>query len=112
LSLIGKDTLEPGLRISTERRLVSLEADLANAQKRDVEKKNGSKYHQVKFFGESLSIGLILIADLLERQKLLRIIKRVKKSLAEAEDGSKSQKKLSKELNEARIMLNYVRHYP
>jgi hypothetical protein len=47
-----QENLEPGLRITTERRLVSLEADLANALKRDVEKKNGAKYHQVKFFGK------------------------------------------------------------
>jgi len=52
------------------------------------------------------------MTDNIERQKLLRIIKRVKRSLAEAEDESKAQKKLSKELKEARIMLNYVRHYP
>jgi hypothetical protein len=77
-----------------------------------VEKKNGSKYHQVKFFGEPDHPHLDLSADETERQKLLRIIKRVKRSLAEAEDGSKEQKKLSKELKEARIMLNYVRHYP
>lgn len=42
-----QDTLEPALRISTERRLVSLEADLATAQRREVEKKNGARYHQV-----------------------------------------------------------------
>ena len=53
-----------------------------------------------------------VMTDNIERQKLLRIIKRVKRSLAEAEDESKAQKKLSKELKEARIMLNYVRHYP
>jgi hypothetical protein len=47
-----------------------------------------------------------------EKQKLLRIIKRVKRSLTEEEEGSKAQKKLIKELKEARIMLNYVRHYP
>lgn len=77
-----------------------------------MEKKNGSKYHQVKFFGESELVCSGLSADEIEKQKLLRIIKRVKRSLAEAEDESKAQKKLSKELKEARIMLNYVRHYP
>ena len=101
------------MRISTERRLISLEADLANAHKRDVEKKNGSKYHQVKFFGESVIMkDNELWLTVSERQKLLRIIKRVKKSLAEEEVDSKAQKKLAKELKEARIMLNYVRHYP
>lgn len=85
---------------------------MANAQKRDVEKKNGSKYHQVKFFGESIIVHNQLLLMIAERQKLLRIIKRVKKSLAEEETDSKAQKKLVKELKEARIMLNYVRHYP
>ena len=85
---------------------------MANAQKRDVEKKNGSKYHQVKFFGTSNTINCRLVLTFPERQKLLRIIKRVKKSLAEEETDSKAQKKLVKELKEARIMLNYVRHYP
>lgn len=92
---------------------MSLEADLANAQKRDVEKKNGSKYHQVKFFGKTVIVkDNELLLTVQERQKLLRIIKRVKKSLAEEEPDSKAQKKLAKELKEARIMLNYVRHYP
>jgi uncharacterized protein YkuJ len=112
LRLTYQDTLEPGLRISTERRLISLEADLANALKRDVEKKNGSKYHQVKFFGKSFFQSIVLLLTLAERQKLLRIIKRVKKSLVEDTEDSKAQKKLAKELKEARIMLNYVRHYP
>lgn len=39
--------MEPGLRIQTQRRLTSLQADLAKAEKRDVEKKNGEKYHMV-----------------------------------------------------------------
>jgi hypothetical protein len=85
---------------------------LANALKRDVEKKNGSKYHQVKFFGKSFLLCFELLLTVLERQKLLRIIKRVKKSLAEESEDAKAQKKLAKELKEARIMLNYVRHYP
>jgi hypothetical protein len=33
--------------VQTERRLESLQADLAKAEKRDVEKKNGAKYHMV-----------------------------------------------------------------
>jgi uncharacterized protein YkuJ len=86
---------------------------LANALKRDVEKKNGSKYHQVKFFGEFFLLCFeLLLLTVSERQKLLRIIKRVKKSLAEDSEDLKAQKKLAKELKEARIMLNYVRHYP
>ncbi|OCF57079.1 hypothetical protein L486_05938 [Kwoniella mangroviensis CBS 10435] len=97
--LLAKDTLEPGLRVQTQRRLTSLEADLANATKRDVEKKNGAKYHMVKFF---------------ERQKLLRIIKRLQRKLKEAEEP-KSDKKLIKykeELEDARVMMNYVLNFP
>lgn len=33
--------------MSTQRRLTSLEADLAAAERREVEKKNGAKYHKV-----------------------------------------------------------------
>ena len=43
--------LEPGLKVQTERRLESLQADLARAERRDTEKKIGAKYHMVKFFG-------------------------------------------------------------
>lgn len=33
--------------MSTQRRLTSLEADLAAAERREVERKNGAKYHKV-----------------------------------------------------------------
>lgn len=33
--------------MSTQRRLTSLEADLAAAERRELEKKNGAKYHKV-----------------------------------------------------------------
>ncbi|WWC70914.1 uncharacterized protein I206_104866 [Kwoniella pini CBS 10737] len=95
--LLAKDTLEPGLRVQTQRRLTSLEADLANALKRDVEKKNGAKYHMVKFF---------------ERQKLVRIIKRIQKKLKDEDKSDKKRAKLEEELNDSRIMLNYVLNFP
>lgn len=53
--LLAKDTLEPGLRVQTERRLVSLKADLAKAENGKVEQKYGKKYHMLKFFGECQS---------------------------------------------------------
>ncbi|ORY25952.1 hypothetical protein BCR39DRAFT_542702 [Naematelia encephala] len=84
--LLAKDTLDPGLRVQTERRLKSLEADLARAERRGVEKKNGEKYHMVKFF---------------ERQKLVRLIKRLGR-----------QSDTLSELEKARVMLNYVLNYP
>ncbi|OWZ74935.1 rRNA-processing protein EFG1 [Cryptococcus neoformans Bt85] len=95
--LLAKENLEPGLRVSTQRRLTSLEADLAAAERREVEKKNGAKYHKVKFF---------------ERQKLVRLIKRFKRKLSDSETSSKKRSKHEEELLDARIMLNYVLHYP
>lgn len=49
LMLGHQDTLDPQLRIQTERRLASLNADLAKAQTRGVEQKNGEKYHMVRY---------------------------------------------------------------
>ncbi|WVQ96505.1 hypothetical protein IAU59_003610 [Kwoniella sp. CBS 9459] len=95
--LLAKDNLEPGLRVQTQRRLTSLEADLANAEKREVEKKNGAKYHMVKFF---------------DRQKLLRIIKRLTKKVGKSGDESAKSVKAEEELQDARIMLNYVLNFP
>ena len=46
--LVLQDNLEPGLRIVTQRRLTSLQADLNRAKVREVEKKNGAKYHMVR----------------------------------------------------------------
>ncbi|ORX37241.1 hypothetical protein BD324DRAFT_625387 [Kockovaella imperatae] len=94
--LLAKDTLEPGFKIATQRRLASLQADLAKAELREVEKKNGGKYHMVKFF---------------ERQKATRLIKKYKRLLQnESEEERRAQ--LEQELEECRVMLNYVLHYP
>ncbi|KAI5453290.1 18S rRNA maturation protein [Naganishia albida] len=106
--LLSKDNLAPALRVQTERRLTSLQADLTKAEHRTVERKNGERYHMVKFF---------------ERKKILRIIKRIQRQLKELEgaDGGKGKEKdnaqstreeLEKELEDARVMLNYVIHYP
>ncbi|WVR06495.1 hypothetical protein IAU60_003526 [Kwoniella sp. DSM 27419] len=95
--LLAKDTLEPGLRVQTQRRLTSLEADLAAAEQREVEKKNGAKYHMVKFF---------------DRQKLLRLVKRLHRKLAEEGKSDKKRAKLDEELDDARVMLNYVLSFP
>ncbi|XAO27632.1 rRNA-processing protein EFG1 [Cryptococcus bacillisporus CA1280] len=95
--LLAKENLEPGLRVSTQRRLTSLEADLAAAERREVEKKNGAKYHKVKFF---------------ERQKLVRLIRRFNRKVLDSETLSKKRSKHEEELLDARIMLNYVLHFP
>ncbi|KAJ9121528.1 hypothetical protein QFC22_002146 [Naganishia vaughanmartiniae] len=104
--LLSKDNLAPALRVQTERRLTSLQADLAKAENRTVERKNGERYHM--------------------RKKMLRIIKRIQRQLKELDgaDGGKGKEKstddeeeptrqlLEKELEDARVMLNYVIHYP
>ncbi|WWD18649.1 hypothetical protein CI109_103102 [Kwoniella shandongensis] len=95
--LLAKETLEPGLRIATQRRLTSLEADLAAAERREVEKKNGAKYHKVKFF---------------ERQKLLRLTKRLNRKISEEGKSEKKKARYEQDLTDARVMLNYVLHYP
>ncbi|EJT49005.1 hypothetical protein A1Q1_01916 [Trichosporon asahii var. asahii CBS 2479] len=97
--LLAKDKLDSGIKVATERRIKSLENDLRLAERRGVEKKNGQKYHAVKFF---------------ERQKLLRFIKRTSKEQAEyeAKGKEKKAKKSGEKLVEARIMLNYVLNFP
>jgi hypothetical protein len=42
-----QENLAPALRVQTERRLTSLQADLAKAEHRTVERKNGERYHMV-----------------------------------------------------------------
>lgn len=62
-----------------------------------MEKKNGTKYHAVKFF---------------ERQKLCRLIRRLARE-AEAEGASDKKKaKAAAELLDARVMLNYIINFP
>ncbi|TBU37627.1 hypothetical protein BD309DRAFT_973667 [Dichomitus squalens] len=102
--LLAKDSLAANVRVKTERRLKSLEADLAKAEQARVERSLAARYHKVKFF---------------ERQKLLRKIAQVKRQLkGDGEDGEgetlgkKERKKLEKRLGELRVDLNYVLHYP
>jgi hypothetical protein len=49
--LLSRDDIKPDVRIQTERRLKSLEADLARAQTAAKERQYATKYHMVKFFG-------------------------------------------------------------
>nr|KIR44760.1 rRNA-processing protein EFG1 [Cryptococcus bacillisporus CA1280] len=103
--LLAKENLEPGLRVSTQRRLTSLEADLAAAERREVEKKNGAKYHKVC---PSPLVPLIRK----KRQKLVRLIRRFNRKVLDSETLSKKRSKHEEELLDARIMLNYVLHFP
>ncbi|KAJ9095186.1 hypothetical protein QFC19_007641 [Naganishia cerealis] len=104
----GVSKIKSQIRQTT--RLLS-KADLAKAEHRTVERKNGERYHMVKFF---------------ERKKILRIIKRIQRQLKELDataegkgkerltedEDQPSREQLEKELEDARVMLNYVIHYP
>lgn len=79
------------MRQEAERRLASLESDLARKESSEKERKNAERYHKVRFF---------------ERQKLVRQIKKLKKEMAEQPE--KKRKKLEAELREKRVLLNYV----
>lgn len=101
--LLAKENLAADVRVTTERRLKSLEGDLARAELARTERTMAVRYHKVKFF---------------ERQKVLRKITRSKRMLesgvdAENEKLSKTKSKaLEADLRERRIDLNYILHYP
>ncbi|KAK7052847.1 18S rRNA maturation protein [Paramarasmius palmivorus] len=94
--LLAKEKLAADVRVNTERKLKSLEADLAKAEESRKEKALATKYHAIKFF---------------ERKKVTRKINQVKKKLSEA-SGSSSKEKLEAELSNLRLDLNYILHYP
>lgn len=53
--LLAKDNLAADVRVQTERRLTALEADLTRAEQSRKERHYATKYHKVKFFGESVA---------------------------------------------------------
>ncbi|SJK98135.1 related to rRNA-processing protein EFG1 [Armillaria ostoyae] len=93
--LLAKDNLAADVRVTTERRLKALEAELAEAEQIRKERALGMRYHGVKFF---------------ERQKVLRKVKQVKKKLSSIPQNEK--KALESSLFDARVDLNYILHYP
>ncbi|KAF5375530.1 hypothetical protein D9615_009197 [Tricholomella constricta] len=93
--LLAKDKLAADVRVETERRLKTLEADLVQAEASKKERDIAIRYHKVKFF---------------ERQKVVRKLNQTKKRLASAEASSKPQ--LEATLAELRVDLNYILHYP
>ena len=102
--LLAKDTLAADVRVATERRLRALEADLARAEQARLERAMAARYHKIKFF---------------ERQKVVRKIAQVKRELAAPVTGEEKGKKADKErrrlegrLEELRVDLNYILHYP
>jgi len=94
--LLAKDTLAADVRVETERRLKALEAELQQAELARKERAFALRYHKIKFF---------------ERQKVTRKLKQVKNGLETASSAT-STKKLSSELDNLRVDLNYILHYP
>ncbi|PBK88521.1 hypothetical protein ARMGADRAFT_937084 [Armillaria gallica] len=93
--LLAKDNLAADVRVTTERRLKALEAELAEAEQIRKERALGMRYHGVKFF---------------ERQKVLRKVNQAKKKLSSTPQNEK--KALESSLFDARADLNYILHYP
>ncbi|KAF8499355.1 hypothetical protein JB92DRAFT_2743813 [Gautieria morchelliformis] len=96
--LLAKDNLAADVRIETERRLRSLESDLAKAERTRQERTLAVKYHKVKFF---------------ERQKVCRKIKHAKKELDGTNVSPENLSSLRESLFSHRVDLNYilVRHF-
>lgn len=86
-----------------------MEADLAKAELGRKEKKLAERYHAVKFFGSyAWSVCLHDPTDkTIERQKVTRKLNRVKRDLESCEE-KKEKKKLTKQLLELRVDLNYI----
>ncbi|KAI0653307.1 hypothetical protein C8Q70DRAFT_640197 [Cubamyces menziesii] len=97
--LLAKDNLAADVRVATERRLKSLEADLAKAEQARLERTMATRYHKIKFF---------------ERQKVSRKLAQTKRRLASAgeEEEKEEREKLEARLAELRVDLNYILHYP
>ncbi|KAF9222465.1 hypothetical protein BS17DRAFT_709061 [Gyrodon lividus] len=93
--LLAKESLAANVRVETERRMKALEADLTMAEGARKERNFAVKYHKVKFF---------------ERQKAVRKINQLKRSLESSE--VKETKKLESALADLRVDLNYILHYP
>ncbi|KAJ3981420.1 hypothetical protein F5890DRAFT_544716 [Lentinula detonsa] len=93
--LLAKEKLAADVRVTSERKLKSLEADLAKAELSRKERVLSTRYHKVKFF---------------ERQKVLRKINQTKRKLSE--EDSTTRPTLETELYEHRVELNYINHYP
>ncbi|KAG8733245.1 18S rRNA maturation protein [Ceratobasidium sp. 423] len=95
--LLAKDDLAADVRIESERRLKSLETDLAKAEIRKKERTMAVRYHKIKFF---------------DKRKVTRKIGQVKRALEAPELDKKERKKLQKELLSHRVDLNYILNYP
>lgn len=112
LTQLIQDNLSASVRQEAERKLIALQDDFKTKETQQRERKNAQRSHKIRFFGECKDgihyeegyFELIAGVSRPERQKLVRRIKKLKKS--SKGDG------VEKELLEARILLNYVLHYP
>ncbi|CAE6413753.1 unnamed protein product [Rhizoctonia solani] len=95
--LLAKENLAVDVRIASERKLKSLEADLAKAEIRKKERTIVVRYRKIKFF---------------DKQKITRKINQTKRALVAPELDKKERKKLQKELLSHRVDLNYILNYP
>lgn len=93
--LLSKEKILASARSDAERRLIALEDELNRREFAQKERKNATRYHKVRFF---------------ERQKLTRRIAKLKKEMEKNEENEIAQ--LQANLQEARILLNYVLHFP
>ncbi|KAG5650450.1 hypothetical protein H0H81_012204, partial [Sphagnurus paluster] len=110
---LPQDKLAADVRVATERRLKTLEADLAQAEASKKERDIAVRYHKVKFFGVSNSLFPIyhsVFTKITERQKVVRKLNQTKKRLQSADTSSKQQ--IEAALAELRVDLNYILHYP
>ncbi|KIY46097.1 hypothetical protein FISHEDRAFT_27192, partial [Fistulina hepatica ATCC 64428] len=96
-----QEKLDANVRVEGERRLKALEVQLAQAETAKKEKDMATRYHRIKFFGNSIP----------DRQKVVRKIHQAKKQLAEAIDDE-AKAPLKAALRECRVKLNYILHYP
>ncbi|KAG8702338.1 18S rRNA maturation protein [Ceratobasidium sp. 395] len=99
-------SLAADVRIPTERRLKSLETDLAKAEIRRKERSMAVRYHKIKFFAYT---DFDVIPD---KQKITRKINQTKRALEVPELEKKERKKLQKALLGHRVDLNYIVNYP
>ncbi|KAJ4324606.1 hypothetical protein N0V94_001176 [Neodidymelliopsis sp. IMI 364377] len=97
---VPKHKMSASSRIERERELEACEHELEEktmkARESEYRKKMIGKYHQVRFF---------------DRQKATRILKRLKKELAAAEDDDEKAV-LQKKLHNAEVDVNYAISYP
>ncbi|CAG8541423.1 12003_t:CDS:2 [Acaulospora colombiana] len=107
--LLAKDNLDADVRVTTERRLKSLENDLAKAELARTEKTMAARYHKVKLspFRRNVYQG----TDTSQISRSSSLIKRLLETPLDADGeklGKKEKKALEKELVEKRIDLNYI----